>query len=472
MGVQESLNQVIAELANRRIQLRDTGDPNLDVSLDGALIGTTILQTDSGPPMVTWRKNRAGANGWDLELLSPQPSPYTVYVDGSNTTPVQDGSVTNPYVTIQDALDAIGPAVDYDDYVNTPVVYVAAGTYNESPIVPAARTIVILLDGQTVVNGYFTITVNQALLPPGANTAQVSVCGANLAVTGGLFAISPYISGINYSIVNPYTYNPILQIFGVSLGEILDISSNPSATVERPIIQIAYSYIRGIDIGGGVWKAINAPYSVLHSVDSSDFEAEIDVYSFLRIADSWLTDFRVRNRWYPYYASGNVGLINTDIWGVITTPASSTVKCLPCDRYTAHMFDWYLRYGYITSVNLAHVFEFHEMWCNEVTVNTGAAVVLDSFPIGSGSSCVWQVNIYRGTTQFRRSQIGAVWTSAGSINSQGEIKFGDIGDTSSITLAVDVSGGTTVRLTATSTVTSTWKVRVLRNITHAYNPGL
>ena len=465
MGVQESLNQVIAELANRRIQLRDTGDPNLD-----ATIGTTILQTDSGPPMVTWRKNRAGANGWDLELLSPQQSPYTVYVDSGNTSPKPDGSVTNPYVTIQDALDAIGPAVDYDDFVNTPVVYVAAGYYTESPIIPAAREIIILLDGQSWVDGYFTITVNQALMPI-VSSVKVSICAVGLSVTGGLLAFRPGINGINCNIVSPYTRNAILQIFGVNIWEMIDISVHPCTILEYSKIQISDSYIGGKDIGGGVWKAINAPYSNLFSALRTSFAAEVDIYSFLKAIDCCFYDFQVRNRWLPYWGDGSVGLIETDVQGIVTTPISSTVKCLPCDRYTMHMFDWYLRYGYVT-VNLAHIFEFHEMWCNEVTVNTGAAVVLDSFPIGSGSSCVWEVNIYRGTTQFRRSQIGAVWTSAGSINSQGEIKFGDIGDTSSITLSVDVSGGTTVRLTATSTVTNTWKVRVLRNITHAYNPGL
>lgn len=468
MGVQESLNQVIAELANRRIQLKDTGDPNLDVSLDGALIGTTVLQTDSGPPMVTWRKNRAGANGWDLELLSPQPYPYTIYVNANNTSPVQDGSVTNPFVTIQDALDFMGSPPTLDDYAIQRTVYVSEGVYAESPVIPAARSVTILLEGTTLIDGYVTITVDQALLPSPANSCVVSICGMTLATRGPSWvAVRPGLNGIQHNVITPYQYF-YLQVYGANVWEMIDASINPTSANEKNFIIMESGYMRGKDIGGGVWKSIYAPYSCMHQLTDVTLESELDVYSYLSIKDSTLWDFRIRNRWLPYWASGTVGIINSYITGTITTPVSSTVKCLPCDLFSMRLLDLYLRYGYVT-VNLAHIFEFHDMWCNEITVNTGSTVVLDSFPIGSGSSCVWQVNIYRGTTQFRRSQIGAVWTSAGSINSQGEIKFGDIGDTSSITLAVDVSGGTTVRLTATTTVTSTWKVRVLRNITHAYN---
>jgi hypothetical protein len=458
MGVQESLNQVLAELVNRRIQLSKTVDPNTDASLDSAPIGSTVLQT-TATPRVVWRKERAGANGWDVEIIPSIQYNVDVYVDGSNTTPSPNGSRANPFTTIQAALDFLGSAVDLADYGKIYNVHILPGTYSESPVVPPARQLYFIFEGVSVVTGDITVTVNGALHPGSGGGYTIGVL-TNSGMEASYMGFSDR-STINGSIVfNKIAQSPdniTLVVNQVYLGDAIIVPATVDPYV--PTLLIARVISWGKDIGGGVWRSISAPGSDV-MIDQCSLYSTVDVRTYQAMVNtSFFDGLILHSAVVRLMIPGPSGFIRSDLNGTIT----SVGKNLYLDSYSKKFLEASVADGYSTA-NLAHVGNLDDTRTPEVTVNAAATVTVDSFPITVGNYVKWDVMIHRGTTQYRRSIIGAVWTAAGSINTQGEIKLGDIGTTSDLTLSVDVSGGTTVRLRASAVTTSSWKVQAVRHI--------
>ena len=93
-------------------------------------------------------------------------------------------------------------------------------------------------------------------------------------------------------------------------------------------------------------------------------------------------------------------------------------------------------------------------------VNTGSTVV-DSFSEDEAYGCFWDYTV-RKATNVRTGTIMAAWEPSGNTTDSNEYTTGDLGDTSGVTFAVDISGDD-VRLTVTVT-SDAWDIAVRRRI--------
>lgn len=85
-------------------------DTNVVYAMTNGRQGTPGSRGLMGAMGDTGATGSAGASGTDASI---DPFSRTLYVDGSSTVPgTPDGSVAHPFLLIQDALDAVGPAAD------------------------------------------------------------------------------------------------------------------------------------------------------------------------------------------------------------------------------------------------------------------------------------------------------------------------------------------------------------------------
>lgn len=91
-------------------------------------------------------------------------------------------------------------------------------------------------------------------------------------------------------------------------------------------------------------------------------------------------------------------------------------------------------------------------------IDTGIETV-DTFADTDGDACVWHY-VVKKSTNLRAGTIVGVWEAAGDTVDYMETNTNDIGDTSGLMFAVDISANN-VRLRATVT-SDNWEVRVIR----------
>jgi len=137
MGVQDSLDQVLAELGNRLTMLKDTGHPNTHPEYNGAPVGTSYRQTDVAPTTI-YDKEVAGWVERALPIIGA--SGRSRYVD-PNFVGTSYGSIVSPWKTISDAItdvqDNLTPTQDnpaavvcaHATYLNPDVVMRQSGVY-------------------------------------------------------------------------------------------------------------------------------------------------------------------------------------------------------------------------------------------------------------------------------------------------------------------------------------------------------
>jgi hypothetical protein len=463
MGIQESLNQVIAELANRRIQLKQVGDPNLSSSLDGALTGTTVLQTDS-VPQVIWRKLRAGSNGWDVEQVLPiEPNHYR-YVDQSNTAPGQNGSFANPFSNLQDAYDSILPAINQADYDVLYMVHVLSDyVHTGDLILPECRSVITVASQYLTVNGnvYIPADFSHYAYPSLAFFSRLHIGFCNDLSSPSMAQGTISINGkLEYLIANP-TYS----IF----NELLLEANMGSPTVGGAIIipagfalgavTCSNSNNYGMDMGGGVFKSIVTIGHALRA-DSCYFTSLVEVHAVVGDYTMFLGGLNA-----PWQLQNGMrsGLIQSEIRGAWTGPPLTGSPILQLDNASQNEVWTHLRNGSLTltqPINFTDA-ESYIARNTDIDIVTSPEVV-DQFPYTLANACDWEVLVSRGTTQFRRCKISAVWTSDGlSINTQGETKLAEVGVTSDLSLSVSILT-TNVRLMATAVNTNDWVVKAKR----------
>lgn len=84
--------------------------------------------------------------------------------------------------------------------------------------------------------------------------------------------------------------------------------------------------------------------------------------------------------------------------------------------------------------------------------------VIDSFATSLSNGVRWEYTIINGAgTALRKGSISAGWLTSGAVESGAEITATEIGDTSGVTLSVDINGGN-VRLIATVT-SNDWSIK-------------
>ena len=92
-------------------------------------------------------------------------------------------------------------------------------------------------------------------------------------------------------------------------------------------------------------------------------------------------------------------------------------------------------------------------------VDSAAPEVVDSFADTAYDGVMWVYSIKNGAN-LRTGQVIAAWDATGDTIQYSEMRTNDVGDTSGVTLSVDISSNT-VRLLATVT-TDDWSVKALR----------
>jgi len=94
-------------------------------------------------------------------------------------------------------------------------------------------------------------------------------------------------------------------------------------------------------------------------------------------------------------------------------------------------------------------------------VDTGTETV-DSFPDTAGDGCVWEYSVKKTVTNTRFGYVQATWNSTLNTVEYTEMCTPDIGDTTGLTLTVDINSGN-VRFLATAT-SDNWSVKFLRRL--------
>ena len=135
-----------------------------------------------------------------------QLSPFvrTYWVNGAMPQPSgfsADGSQSAPFLTIQEALDAAGPAVDFNDQIVPYTILIAGGFYDENLVVPETRSVnfvaleTVLLGDGVPASVPRTVTIPNTVLPFVAVAQSVTFSSVGDVVTsffvsGGIIASS------------------------------------------------------------------------------------------------------------------------------------------------------------------------------------------------------------------------------------------------------------------------------------------
>jgi hypothetical protein len=122
--------------------------------------GTTVIKPNDIAPLSPGRFLIVQA------VFIEMPLRQTLYVDGSFVG-VSTGSIADPFVTIQAAINAV-PAPTLDNEVWT--ILIAGGRYNESPIIPANRWVVL----QAIEDTSTPFNASVLLGPPGGPFGDIS----------------------------------------------------------------------------------------------------------------------------------------------------------------------------------------------------------------------------------------------------------------------------------------------------------
>lgn len=132
-GVQCYMASEASALLKARNALTLPTEPLAEVQVSGAAQGTRFMG------MLVFGVLEGGGGG----CLTPLSRVF--YVDSGTTTPLpdQNGSISCPYASIQDALDAIPPPVDFDDAAIPWVLLVVNGFYDEDVLIPPNRSIAL-----------------------------------------------------------------------------------------------------------------------------------------------------------------------------------------------------------------------------------------------------------------------------------------------------------------------------------------
>lgn len=178
------------------------------------------LQTDDGvwaikpndipaPNPGRWVRSATDAN--------KRPS-QTLYVDADTRAAFQDGSFGNPFVTIQQAIDAVPPAAA--GAPNPWRILIAPGFYNETPLIPAGRQIALVAHTNIVGAGFSPAAVPSVVLGAAgpANVINWTTAGTGAGITSLLVLVG--IAAVQLQTTNaPAPASPpLLGIEGCSLG--------------------------------------------------------------------------------------------------------------------------------------------------------------------------------------------------------------------------------------------------------------
>jgi hypothetical protein len=132
-GVQCYMAAEASALLKARNALTIPDEPLVEVQVAGSAQGTRFMG------MLVFGVLEGGGGGCLIPLSR------VFYVDSGTTTPLpdQNGSISCPFASIQDALDAIPAPVDFSDVVIPWVLLVVNGFYDEDVLIPPNRSIAL-----------------------------------------------------------------------------------------------------------------------------------------------------------------------------------------------------------------------------------------------------------------------------------------------------------------------------------------
>ncbi len=138
MGTQlHAIESAEAAAADKQKQLQKIAQllAPLEASCNGCKRGPQGPQGLPGPQGARGPQGLPGPQGPEGPQGIPgpvNPLTNTIYVDGRTSSTSQDGSIGNPYSTIQAAIDTIPAGTTIETKLQSYTIYVASGIYNEN----------------------------------------------------------------------------------------------------------------------------------------------------------------------------------------------------------------------------------------------------------------------------------------------------------------------------------------------------
>jgi len=462
MGVQDSLDQVLAEMSNRRVMLRGAGDPNGDSGLDGAPAGSLYWQ-DSG---VEWIHLAVGPSNW-TPVGSATTPPETVRYVGPNSTGYENGSQLFPYTTAQDGINDI-IAIETADPTARCELIVAPGSYI----------------GQTISLENENLTNISIVCAPHSQTARdgldygatFSTLSAAVDTENLVYLHLVGLRFINGSIQCDVTDGDLCSVKGSVMKSCqftnLTLGQMTLFNIEECKVLIGFTVTNCTE----VWAyrsqlASIGPANAIIEWDEDAPKPLFGVSTFLYVEGDVLckkmTTRRVGSPGGDVFVSFKDGSrVSSDL----TVGADCAVTCdrdgiLPADTTVdaggavtiEKGGEWNVSTA--TTINSAAVVSWPKD-AENADVDTGTETV-DEFPDTAGASVMWFVHVQKGAN-VARLILAACWDAATNAFFVGmPMTLAFIG-TIDVTVSADLVGDN-VRLRATAT-SDDWTVRVIERV--------
>ena len=391
---------------------------------------------------VTISKDLIYANGYGYD---------SYYVDKQASNLVETGSSTQPFHTIQACLNAIGAPIDLADANRKICVYIESGSYDEDIITPIQRLLTLSFCGVVVLgdgaaDNYYNSTTPRTLTisntatgePVGAPSRTVfAIRGASgetssthSAYTTGNMIIS---GDLSWSHVDGNTTSHESLLQGVKVQG--DVTTNAFELGSVSNVQIEKCFF------DNTFNASNANINVCRS---TEFDGLITAQSVGRFVECEITNgiTAAVNNYYPPNGFFNC-IVKGGTW---------TITDVIIDAFTRQQI-------VDNSISIVGSYVTTNIIENS-DVDTGTETV-DTFADTTGNACFWNYVIKKGAN-IRAGIITAAWDVTGDTVESNETSTNDIGDTTDVTLTVDISANS-VRLRATTT-SDNWSVKVFRSL--------
>jgi len=197
------------------------------------------------------------------------PLHRTFFVDQGSVVPDETGTISEPFKTIQAALDTILPPVDLLDMQDPFTLLVVDGVYSEDLVIPANRSILIKsLSGFVTVS---SVTWTQDILP----FSDITILFLKeLDVLGDVIV----------SVTNPVGFITGFLFIEGDIGGTIDVTGYPGDTLLLLFLE------------NGSFGPIDAPFvapfggTILLDAQSCSFLGPVDIVGFGRVLDSNLED--------------------------------------------------------------------------------------------------------------------------------------------------------------------------------------
>lgn len=303
---------------------------------------------DKGTTGATGATGVTGATGATGSTGIVNPLTRTIFVDAGSTSVTPNGSIADPYPTIQAAINTIPPSTVVTEQILSYTIFVASGIYDEDVVITLANQQVEIIGlGQVVLINPATFSGRNLTV----NFVGTADLGLMIADSLSISSVNATTSALNFAdtsvigargkfvIFGTLFINDTSSIVGVMNNVILNgVAIDLTAGTPMAVDGTGSTKVNELRCNNVVLFGVNAPQTIISASNSTIQSATVLAYDIITscILDGSLTVTAVPP--YPTTSSMNLTSFSDSMTGGIFQ-FNGIANSLILDTFTNYWFD-------------------------------------------------------------------------------------------------------------------------------------